>query len=531
MLNIELDALGLPYRAEVQLRTAIQCDPAFRQSSSTQSGREIRCSFYFYRSRHQCYTQIIVVTLTITHPVEREGIHSSLGEVEGLGSIYNTCDIIGISSRDAIIIRYIERVRTAISYSRTAYPLIDVLTIEGQPAVGLLKVTHIRQLSRSLECLEGLHQRLALLGLATSATNEEDVIRGLSEFAQFGDLVGRVSGVVSIRRRKISSRISYIAVLPRTFLVSIPSDLSRRTGNVTQRDAERTLTSRNQVDSYIRDMEVVVTVSFGGLTVECQHDALTGICAQVELHGLTLCADLVERRTLTLVTPSAKCCPISATVIRDEDDELIVVLLTCGNSCRRGTCIGSQSEIEGQLITSLHLNHRTYQPMLGVRTGNIQIEVLVVEDTVLKAYAPTVLASLQLCTTLLYSLEKRLIAFPLTRHSRGVEGLDERNNRSRLSDDRFTIVGEIFLGTNSCYANLILGECTQACDRIRISCDIQRGPYSRRICCRLVLETPCRFTAVSRPCYRQGCAGSLCIQCMQTGRLQTGRSLVNQYII
>ena len=430
-----------------------------------------------------------------------------------------------------IIIRDIECMRRTLAGSSTIGPFIGQFTIEEQPTVTRLKVPIVRQSSRSLDGLEGLHERLTLLGLATSVTNEEDVVRGLSEFAQLGDLLGSRTGVVSIRRRKISSRISYIAVLPRTFLVSIPSNLSGRTGNSTDCNTERTLASRDQVNSYIRDMEVVITTCYGRLTVECQHDALTCIAAQVELHGLTLGADLVERRTLTLVTPRAKRCPVSATVIRDEDDELIVVLLTCGNRCRRRTGISSQSEIEGQLITSLHLNNRTYQPILGIRTGDIQIEVFIAKDAILSANVPAAIGSLQLCTTLLYSLEERLIAFPLTRHRRGVEGLEERNNRCGLRDDRFTIVGEIFLGTNSCNADLILGECTQTCDRVRILRDIQRGPYSRRICCRLVLETPCSLTAISRPFYRQRRAGSLCIQCVQTGRLQASRDLLNNHII
>ena len=219
-------------------------------------------------------------------------------------------------------------------------------------------------------------------------------------------------------------------------------------------------------------MEVVVTVSFSGLTVECQHDALTSIAAQVELHGLTLGADLVKRNTCTTVIPCSQRSPVRTTIGSDEDDELIVVLLTCGNSCRRRAGIGSQREIEGQLITSQHLNNRTYQPILG-RILDIQIEVLIVEDTVLQANVPAVLGSLQLCTTLLYSLEERLITLPLTRHRRGVEGLEEWNDSSGLRDDRFTIVGEIFLGTNSRYTNLILSECTQTCDRrVRILRDI-----------------------------------------------------------
>ena len=270
LLYIKFDTLGLPCGAEVQLRTTVQSNPSFRQRGSTQSGRKLFSSFYFYRSRYQSYTHIIPRGLTITQPVEGEGIHSSFFEVEGLGSIYDTCDIIGISSRNAIIIRYIERVRTAISYSRTAYPLVDKRTIERQPSVPLFKVPIVRQLSRSLEGLEGLHQRLTLLGLATSAANEEDIIGRLSQSAQINELIAGRTGIIGLSRSEVSRRISYVAVLPLTFPVCVPRDRSRRTGDTTDRNTERTLTSRDQINSHIGDVEVIVTVSFGGLTVERQ---------------------------------------------------------------------------------------------------------------------------------------------------------------------------------------------------------------------------------------------------------------------
>ena len=160
--------------------------------------------------------------------------------------------------------------RRAVAGSSTIGPFIGQFTIEEQPSVPLFKVPIVRQLSRSLEGLEGLHQRLTLLGLATSAANEEDIIGCLSQITQIDILHVGCAGIIGLSRSEVSRRISYVAVLPLTFPVCVPRDRSRRTGDTTDRNTERTLTSRDQINSHIGDVEVIVTVSFGGLTVERQ---------------------------------------------------------------------------------------------------------------------------------------------------------------------------------------------------------------------------------------------------------------------
>ena len=174
-----------------------------------------------------------------------------------------------VSITQTIIIRDIECMRRAVAGSSTIGPFIGQFTIEEQPSVPLFKVPIVRQLSRSLEGLEGLHERFALLGLATSAANEEDIIGCLSQIAQIDILHVGCAGIIGLSRSEVSRRISYVAVLPLTVLC-IPRDRSRRTGDNTDRNTERTLTSRDQVNLHIRDVEVIVTISFGGLTVERQ---------------------------------------------------------------------------------------------------------------------------------------------------------------------------------------------------------------------------------------------------------------------
>ena len=158
--------------------------------------------------------------------------------------------------------------------------------------------------------------------------------------------------------------------------------------------------------------------------------------------------------------------------------------------------------------------------------------MLIAKDAILRTYIPTFLGSYERCTTtLLNSLQQCLVAFPLTRHSRGVKALSERHNSCGLGDDRFTIIGEIFFCTYRCDTNLIFGECSKTGNRVRISCDIQRGPYSRRICCRLVLETPVLLVAISRPSYRQRAAGSRTVYYVEIRRFQAIRGLLDHYII
>ena len=210
-------------------------------------------------------------------------------------------------------------------------------------------------------------------------------------------------------------------------------------------------------------MEVIAALAIRvcRFAVESDLDRLTCISRKVELSKLSIRLDLIIHLAFSTIRPSQgrDRVPVLTAVTSDEDNELIIILLTRRNRCRSRTGSFGEREIEGQLATSIHDDGRTDDPVFAVSAGDIKAQVTISrrEDAVCCSYIPTGRNGLHR-RTVLQVFKKHLIAFPLTRQGGSIEGLLKRNARSGLDSNRFTIIREIGHGANSCYANVIVGE-------------------------------------------------------------------------
>ena len=349
--------------------------------------------------------------------------------------------------------------RTAIRGSSTPSPFIRLSAVVEQPsAVILLEVRGIRQSSGSLDSSELLIQNFAGAFAARSA-EEEDIGSRLFKPRQRNLLSLGRTGELLVGRSEVTFGLNDIAILPCASLISLPNCVCRGAGDISNYQAVCLLASRDLSDLEVRDMEVIVSVRFCGLTIESNLDGLICVSRKVILSELSIHFNCVIRVAVSTIRPSQNRVPVLTTVIGDEDDELIIILLARRNRCRSRTDSFGEREIEGQLIAILNDDSRANDPVFAVSAGDIKAQVTVSrgEYAVCRSHIPSGSNGYHRRAALLV-FQKHLIAFPLTRQGGSVEGLHKRNARSGLDSNRLTIIRKIGHGANSCYANVIVGE-------------------------------------------------------------------------
>ena len=220
-------------------------------------------------------------------------------------------------------------------------------------------------------------------------TYEECILRIAGQFRQSERLQCNRIHVVGIRRSEVSSRVSDVAIRPvTTFLLCCPDRSSRSNIDIIEGQTQCRSTSRDKIDRQVADMEIVVTVCFGRFTIESNLHILACIGAEVNLYGLTTrsSVDVIIYISGTRIGPLCSNVPLVVRI--NQHSKHIVFLTTCGNSATFGF---GQSEVEAQLIASLHLDRRAYDPVITCLTKDIQIEVIrrIREDVVFRTFRPT----------------------------------------------------------------------------------------------------------------------------------------------
>ena len=333
--------------------------------------------------------------------------------------------------------------------------------MEQPSAVILLEVRGIRQSSGILDSSELLIEDFAGATVAGFA-EEEDIGSRLLEARQSHLLSLGRTGELLVGRSEIPFGFYDITILPCASLISFPNSVCRGAGDISNYQAVCLLASRNLSNLEVRDMEVIAALAYRvcRFAVESDLDGLTCISRKVILSELSIRLDLIIREAVSNIRPSQDRVPVLTAVIGDEDNELIIILLTRRNRSRSRTG-GSfgEREIEGQLVTGLHDDGRADDPVFAVSAGDIKAQVTICsrEDAACCSYIPTGSNGCHR-SAVLEVLQKHLIAFPLTRQGGSVEFLHKRNARSGPDSNRFTIIREIGLGADSCYADIIVGE-------------------------------------------------------------------------
>jgi hypothetical protein len=224
--------------------------------------------------------------------------------------------------------------------------------MEQPSAVILLEVRGIRQSSGSLDSRELLIEDFAG-ATAAGFAEEEDIGSRLLEARQIhGQFLGR-TGELLVGRSEVTFGLNDIAILPCTSLISLPYSGCRGAGDISNYQAVCLLASRDLSNLEVRDMEVIAALAIRvcRFAVESDLDRLTCISRKVELSKLSIRLDLIIRLTDTCVIPSQDRVPVLTAVTGDEDNELIITLLTRRNRCRSRTGSFGEREIEGQLVT------------------------------------------------------------------------------------------------------------------------------------------------------------------------------------
>ena len=277
-------------------------------------------------------------------------------------------------------------------------------------------------------------------------------------------------------------------------------------------------------------MEVVVTILYGRLTVECDLYSFACIRTEINLDNLAVsrCIDLIVCISCTGTAPLSSDIPILT--VEDKDSEHIVCLVTglYGTTCRF-----RQRQVEAQFITIFHLNRRTNDPLMARVACDIQIEVIgrIREDTVLRSFRPTGRNSRQL-TSVTYFRPQTFIAFPIGRNTVMVEALMIRNGCSCLHRDLFAITGERSLIRSLAergYTNIIICISLQTLNGERILRCVNGSPIRLRGL--LVLHFPCVYIGIYIPCDLYGTLRSLTSHFLQTGRFGARTAEIDHYIV
>ena len=275
-------------------------------------------------------------------------------------------------------------------------------------------------------------------------------------------------------------------------------------------------------------MEVIACIGrISRFTVESEFDTIGSICGKVNLSCLTFCIDTIERESVTGVGPLSNIGPSSTIVSSNEDIELLGVLFTGFNRLFVTSSLG-ESQVESELLVSLHLNRRTYNPISGSRIFEIEHEVIVSrrEDAVSRCYLPSFLGGFQRCAFIEYIAEQCLIAHPLAYQISRIEGLYERYTRSRLEGNRFAELAGTILSVRALtgYAHLILSELLQALQSVRLLSDIKGSIFLRTRL--LVLKNPSGLATLCIPVELKGSLGG--ISSHESIRRHTRRSVIDE---
>ena len=151
-----------------------------------------------------------------------------------------------------------------------------------------------------------------------------------------------------------------------------PAYESRMSENVRNIEALQLQASRNDIQRYIVDMDIVVSTRNCRFTVESNLNILIIVSTEADSHRLTFCraCDIVIYILRTSVIPLTEDSPRSTLIGRNQYDELVILLLSCIHRSQ-GTRVLSQSHVEGQLVVGSQQNFRGYQPLVAACTIDI----------------------------------------------------------------------------------------------------------------------------------------------------------------
>ena len=276
-------------------------------------------------------------------------------------------------------------------------------------------------------------------------------------------------------------------------------------------------------------MEVIACIGrISRFTVESEFDPIGSIRSKVNLSELTFRIDTIERVSVTGVGPLSDIGPSSPIIGSNEDIELLRVLFTGFHRLFVTSSLG-ESQVESELLVSLHLNRRTYDPISGSRIFEIEHEVIVSqrEDAVSSCYnIPSLLACLERCPFVEYIAEEGLIAHPLAYQISRIEGLYERHPRSSLEGNRFAeLAGSILcVRALSGYAHLIFREFLQALQRVGLLSDLKGSIFLRTRL--LVLQNPSGLAILFIPVELKGILGD--VSSHESIRRHTRRSIIDE---
>ena len=137
----------------------------------------------------------------------------------------------------------------------------------------------------------------------------------------------------------------------------------------------------------IVDMEIVVGIADGRLTIEGDFDILSAESGEVDAHILARggAIDIVQDIVGTSIVPLAQDSPGGGIVVGNENDEFVV-----GTGSLRSTesaAIGGQSQVEAEGGIVSHHDIRGYKPPVTARTIEVTTD-MAVENAIARAEGP-----------------------------------------------------------------------------------------------------------------------------------------------
>ena len=305
----------------------------------------------------------------------------------------------------------IERILTAVIHSRTIYPLVLQLAVDQHPVVAGLEVIEERNSNRLLRSGELLIEDYTLV-ITADLTHEEQIIGILSQAINNNHIGVCYKREVCISRNEGSSSVYHYTILPCNVSLSIPSDDSCRVCQRFDMQTGRLRTSRNRVDEKIINMQVVITIGYGGLAIERQTDRT------VEAGQVNCILCLIQRNIVvyilsgTVVRPLTENRPAFTIVGSNEYCKLIIRLVAlrdCGIGSRRF----AQCHIESQLDITRCLNYRRYEPVVTRRTVDIAVDMLACKYTRCTAVkCPAYGCRSQICAICQYLIQQARVTTP-----------------------------------------------------------------------------------------------------------------------